>query len=246
MDGHTGVPGLFGAEAVRVRAPLPATVGELLDIDVNRLATGTAAGRHLYLCSRRMRTLRSQFALRSDPGLPDEAPVCAIVTPSVRAGQVNGLRLTVLPRPELIGQLDVAAPIISGVSLDCLRDDAWRAGWLDSLRARTRVVGLFDLPVEPMILAWLGTGEALHIGRLDSTITGRLETALVFRLTDEEPVLLPVTQASAHALLTYTERASKTAPIRLDEPADSPAHIVLDHLLTEEAVRASGLQPPSR
>lgn len=127
LDGDTGVPDLFGAEAVRVRTLLPAAVGELFDpADVDHLATDTVTGRHLYLCARRMHALRTQFALCPDPGLPDDAPVCAIVTPSGRSGQVDELWLTVLPRPEQIHQLDVTAPIISCVSLDCLRDNAWR------------------------------------------------------------------------------------------------------------------------
>lgn len=131
--------------------------------------------------------------------------------------------------------------------MDCLRDNAWRAAWLSPLRARTRIVGLLDLPVEPTTLAWLDTGVALRIGRLETTITGRPETALVFRLADEEPVLLPVTQASAHALLTYAERASGGAvTLTDDESAESNAHLVLDHILTEDAVRASGARPLSR
>ena len=66
-------------------------------------------------------------------------------------------------------------------------------------------MGLLDLPVEAMIPAWLGTGEPLRAQLLATTVG---DTAVVFRLADEEPVLFPVSAASLSALVILVDRVS--------------------------------------
>ena len=99
------------------------------------------------------------------------------------------------------------------------------------------LVGLLDLPVEPMILAWMDTGVGLRFARTEITVPGRSETALVFHVGDDEPVVLPVSSASAHALLAYAGRASSgLVTVVGDEPAEQAVQIALRHMLSEDAV----------
>ena len=123
------------------------------------------------------------------------------------------------------------------LSLDAHRDEEWCAAWLGRLRACSAVVGLLDLPVEPMILAWMDTGVGLRFARTEITVPGRSETALVFHVGDDEPVVLPVSSASAHALLAYAGRASSgLVTVVGDEPAEQAVQIALRHVLSEDAV----------
>jgi hypothetical protein len=237
LAADTGIPGLFGTETVRVRPPLPtAVVAELDPTSVADLRTPGVTP-HLFLTVRRMRALRVQYDLRPDPGLPDDEPVVAVLTP-----HRNGtLRLTLPADPAEIDQVAAEELTVTCLSLDCLRDEVWCERWLPTLRARTRVVGLLDLPPEAMIHAWLGAGEPLRVQLLGTTVTGGLESALVFRLADEEPVILPVTPASLTALVILTERASGGSVTLQDDVLDDVgtaiARIVLDHVVTEDAVR---------
>ena len=237
-----GIPGLFGSEIVRARVPLPTTVMSRLDPGtVTGLLTSRASWPHLFVMVRRMRALRAQYDLRPDPGLPDGLPVTAVVTPYGTDDMVDGLGLTLLHTPDEIDLLAKTALTATCLSLDCLRDETWRDRWLPTLRTRTRVVGLLDLPPEAMISAWLGTGEPLRTQLLATTDGDGVHSAIAFRLADEEPVILPVTPASMSALVILIERASAGSVTLEDDVLDdidaAVARLVLDHIVTEDAIR---------
>ena len=242
VAGETGVPGLFAAEAVRARARLPTAVSPRMATDTGTgIVTRRAAVPHVFLTVRRMKALRAQYDLRPDPALPAEAPVTAVLTPYAVDGRVDQLRLTPLHEPADLDLLDRSHLVVTGLSLDCLRDRPWSARWLPALRARSRVVGLLDVPPEMTISAWLRTGAPLGMQLVTTTVAGHVETALVFRVAEEEPVVLPVTPASRTALVMHVERVSRgTATLTddlLDDTDEALVRLVLDHVLTEDAVR---------
>ena len=91
------------------------------------------------------------------------------------------------------------------------------------------------------ISAWLRTGAPLGMQLVTTTVAGHVETALVFRVAEEEPVVLPVTPASRTALVMHVERVSRgTVTLTddlLDDTDEALVRLVLDHVLTEDAVR---------
>ena len=88
------------------------------------LGTVQATAPHLFVTVRRMRTLRAQYDLRPDPGLRDDTPVTAVVTPDRDGDRVAGLRVTLVHTADDIDVIARTAQTVTCLSSDCLRDQA--------------------------------------------------------------------------------------------------------------------------
>jgi hypothetical protein len=219
---------LFDLEHLRLRAPLPVRVRDIVDAEPGHLAGGDPPGGHVLLTVRRAGVLRRQFALRDDPLPADCEPVVA-----VRVRTEDEVVLYQVRSPEALSATELA-----NIALTCARDHTWEPRWKDSFDRAAHVTILLDLPFSQSLDALL-TGTTGFRYAVEPLLDETTLWAYVCAVDGHPPLVLPCSMVRAAALRSHTRsRTGGQDPMGLSEVVDEPEAVLaaVRRIVADESV----------